>query len=113
MTRRNSPALTMSKPPPRLARVRRTARLELAFMAKQMRWSSGRSAASNSGEVAGEGLLRIDVEGRAVPGGQVPEWDLFATEPAFAVKKGMHGISSGFQQIYVKYKSRQGSRPAG
>ena len=37
VTRRNSPALTMSNPLPKLARVRRTARLELAFIAKQMR----------------------------------------------------------------------------
>jgi hypothetical protein len=37
MTRRNSPPLTMSKPPPRFASTRSTARLEFDFMAKQIR----------------------------------------------------------------------------
>ena len=47
MTRSNSPALTTSNPLPRLASTRKTERFELAFIAKQIRWSSGARAESN------------------------------------------------------------------
>jgi hypothetical protein len=48
MTRCNSPPLTMSNPLPRLASVRNTDWLELDFIAKQTRCSTGDMARSNS-----------------------------------------------------------------
>ncbi len=42
----SSPPLTTSKPPPRSASVRNTARFELDLTAKQTRWPSGASARS-------------------------------------------------------------------
>ena len=80
MTRRNSPPLTMSNPLPRLARTRSTARLELDFTAKQMRWSSGAQRVVQVLEMTGQRLLRINVKRRAVLLRQRLHGDSFAKQ---------------------------------
>ena len=94
----------MSKPLPRLARVRRTARLELAFTAKQMRWSRGRQRGLQPGKMIRQRAARIDIEGRAVFFGERAHRNPFAKEPPVPVTKRMHGPCIRLKDEMIKGK---------
>ena len=106
----------MSKPPPRFASVRSTERFEFDFIAKQIRWSSGASAASSWRKCSVSVPLRIDVERRAEFMRERLDGDAFTKQFVSDVTKIVHGNSSlGFrvQSSRLLNKKPAGKNPAG